>query len=159
MRAFVVLICMSDVFPTSPTLNTDQDVVSTAKAFTGATTLDLTDEETKVFLETTVSIVRKHQTVWKTLFPFDTIEQCMRLLDELEKELAYTLMERLNVVVRVDSAPVLEGGRPIIEFVGKMEGTSLHLYGQDHEKKAWEARKAKARGEDYLHQKDNYKSQ
>jgi hypothetical protein len=134
-------------------------MVSTAKDFAGATTLDLTDDETKVFLQTTVAIVRKHQAVWRTLFPFNNLEQCMNLLDELEKELAYTLMERLNVVVRVDGTPVFEGAAPVIEFIGKMEGTSLARYGQDHEKKTWEVQKAKERGEDFLGQKDNYRSQ
>ena len=149
---------MNDPFVTSPHLGTGQDVVSTAKQFTGATTLDLTDEEVKIFLETAVGITRKHQTVWRTLFPFDSIEQCMELCDKLEQELAYTMMERLDAVVRVDATPVFEGKGPIIEFVGKMAGTSLDKYGMDHEKKQWEVRKAEERGEDYLHQKDNYRS-
>lgn len=159
MGAFVVVMCMNSPFPTSPHLNTGQDTVSTAKDFTGLTTLDLTDEEVKIFLETTVKITKKHQTIWKTLFPFNSIEQCMELLDKLEQELAYTLMERLDVLVRIDGTPVFEGGAPIIELLGKMEGTSLAKYGQDHEKKTWEVQKAKERGEDFLGQKDNYRSQ
>lgn len=134
-------------------------MVSTAKAFAGATTLDLSDAETKTFLETTIGIVRKHQAVWRTLYPFDSIEQCMDLCDKLEQELAYTMMERLDVLVRVDATPVFEGGSPIVEYVGKMSGSSLAKYGQDHERKTWEVQKAEARGEDYLGQKDNYRSQ
>lgn len=150
---------MSKQYVTSPNLPTNRDVVSTAKQFAGATTLDLSDAETKIFLETTVRIVRKHQTVWKRMFPFKNLEECMNLLDELEKELAYTMMERLHVMVRVDGTPVFEGLPPIIEFLGKTEGTEFAKHGQDHERKEHEVKKAKERGEDYLGQKDNYRSQ
>lgn len=153
------LMDMNSPYPTSPNLPTGKDVVNTAKGFAGATTLDLTDEETKVFLETTVAITRNHQAKWRMLYPFKSIEQCMKLCDKLEQELAYTMMERLNVLVRVDATPVFEGNGPIIEYIGKMEGTSLARYGQDHEKKTWEVQKAQERGEDFLGQKDNYRSQ
>jgi hypothetical protein len=156
---FSGLIGMSQPYVTSPNLPTDRDVVSTAKDFAGATTLELTDEETKLFLEHTISIVNKHQTVWKTMFPFNSIEQCMELCDKLEQELAYTMAVELDVLVRVDATPVFEGQGPIVEYLGKMEGTSLDKYGQDHEKKTWEVQKAKERGEDFHHQKDNYRSQ
>lgn len=150
---------MNDPFVTSPNLPVDRDVVSTAKQFAGATTLELSDTETKKFLELTVRIVRKHQTVWRRMFPFDSLEQCMNLIDELEKELAYTMMTEMSIMVRVDGTPVLTGGRPVIEFLGKTEGTEFAIYGQDHERKRHEVLKAKERGEDYLGQKDNYRSQ
>lgn len=158
MRAFVVLIDMSKPYVTSPNLPTDRDVVGTAKGFVNATTTELNDDEAKKFLEITIGIVKKHQTIWKRLFPFDSLEQCVGLLDRLEQELTYTMMVEMNIMVRVDGTPIFAGGAPVIEFLGKTEGTPFAIYGMDHEKKEAEVRKAKDRGEDYLGQKDNYRS-
>lgn len=145
-------------YVTSPNLPTGKDTVSTAKEFSGAMTLDMTDDEIKRVLEITVSTVKKHQEQWKRIFPFDSIEQCADLLEELEKELAYKLME-LDVLVKIDGTPIFEGHPPIIEYLGRLDTSSIAKYGQDHEKKEWEVKKADARGEDYLGQKDNYRSQ
>ncbi len=150
---------MSNPFVTSPNLPTGKDTVGTVKEFSGAMTLDLTDDEIKKAMIITSSVVRKHQTIWKRKFPFDNLEQIADLLEELEKELGHRMMEELDVLVKVDSVPVFEGKAPVIEWLGKVEGTSLAKYGQDHEKKTWEVQKAKQRDEDYLGQKDKYRSQ
>jgi hypothetical protein len=150
---------MTNPFVTSPNLPTGKDTVSTAKQFSGAMTLDLTDDEIKKALEITVNIVRKHQTKWRLKYPFDSLEQVADLLEELEKELGHRLMEELDVLVKVDGTPVFEGLPPVIDWMGKLDTSSLAKYGQDHEKKTWEVQKAKDRGEDFLGQKDNYRSQ
>jgi hypothetical protein len=150
---------MSNPFVTSPNLPTGKDTVSTAKDFSGAMTLDLSDEEIKRALEITTSIVRKHQAVWRRKFPFDNLEQIADLLEELEKELSYKMMTELDVLVRVDGTPIFQGGHPVIEWMGKVQGSSLDKHGQDHERKEWEVKKARERDEDFLGQKDNYRSQ
>ena len=134
-------------------------MVSTAKQFSGAMTLEMTDDEIKRALQLTVGIVRKHQEQWKRKFPFDSLDQVADLLEELEKELAQTLMEEVDVLMRVDGTPVFVGQPPIIEYMGRLDTSGLAKYGQDHEKKEWEVKRADARGEDFLGQKDNYKSQ
>lgn len=133
--------------------------MSTAKQFSGAMTLEMTDDEIKKALQLTVGIVRKHQTQWKRKFPFDSLDQVADLIEELEKELAQTLMEEVDVLMRVDGTPVFAGQPPVIEYMGRLDTSSLAKYGQDHEKKTYEVQKAKDRGEDYLGQKDNYRSQ
>ena len=133
--------------------------MSTAKEFSGAMTLELTDDEIKKALKLTLGIVHKHQDIWRRKFPFDSIEQIADLLEALEKELSYTMATELDVLVRVDGTPVFVGGSPVIEWIGKLDTSSLAKYGQDHEKKTWEVQKADARGEDFLGQKDNYRSQ
>lgn len=153
------LIDMSNPYVTSPNLPTGRDVVSTAKDFSGAMTLDLSDDEIKRALKVCVSAVRKHQTMWRQKYPFDSIEQVADLLEELEKELAYKMMEEVDCLVRVDGTPVFVGQPPVIEWLGKVQGTSLDKYGQDHERKTYEVQKATERGEDYLGQKDYYRSQ
>jgi hypothetical protein len=122
-------------------------------------TLDLTDDEIKLALEVTVSTVRKHQDIWKRKYPFDNIEQVADLLHEFEKELSHRMMEAVDCLVRVDGTQVFEGQAPVVEWLGKVGGTNLAKYGQDHEKKQWEVQKASERGEDYLGQKDSYRSQ
>jgi hypothetical protein len=148
-----------DPFVTSPNLPVDRDMVSTAKEFSGAMTLELTDDEIKKALEITVGTVKKHQEKWRRKYPFDSIEQIADLLEELEKELSHKMVEELDVLVKVDGTPIFFGQPPVIEWMGKIDTSSLAKYGQDHEKKTWEVQKADARGEDYLGQKDNYRTQ
>lgn len=150
---------MNDPFVQSPNLSTGKDTVSTAKEFSGAMTLDLTDDEIKKALEITVGTVNKHQAKWRQKFPFDSLEQVSDLLEELQSELSYKMATELDVLVRVDGAPVFMGQAPVIEWLGKLDTSSLAKHGQDHEKKQWEVQKADERGEDYLGQKDNYRSQ
>jgi hypothetical protein len=159
LRAFVVVIDMSDPFVTSPNLPTDRDVVRTAKEFAGAMTLDLSDDEIKRALVLTTSVVHKHQTEWKKKYPFESLEQVADLLEELEKELAYKMLEEVECLVKVDGTPVFLGDPPVIEWLGKIDTSDLAKYGQDHERKTYEVRKADERGEDFLGQKDNYRSQ
>jgi len=150
---------MNDPFVTSPNLPTGKDTVSTAKEFSGAMTLDLSDDEIKKALEITVGTVRKHQEIWRRKFPFDNLEQIADLLEELEKELSHKLMEELDVLVKIDGTPLFYGQPPVIDWMGWLDTSSLAKYGQDHERKTWEVQKADERGEDFLGQKDNYRSQ
>lgn len=122
-------------------------------------TLDLSDDEIKRALEVCVTVVRKHQDVWKQKYPFTSMEQIADLLNELEKELAYKMMEEVECLVRVDGTPAFVGQPPVIEWLGKVDTSSLAKYGQDHERKTWEVQHAEARGESYLGEKDNYRSQ
>jgi hypothetical protein len=150
---------MSDPYVTSPNLPTDRDVVSTAKEFSGAMTLDLSDDEIKRAMEITKEVHSKHREIWIRKLPFDHIEQIADYLEEFEKELSYRMMTELEVLVRVDGTPCFQGSGPIIDWMGKLDTSSLAKYGQDHERKTYEVQKAKDRGEDYLGQKDNYRSQ
>lgn len=122
-------------------------------------TLDLSDDEIKRAVEITVGTHRKHQEKWIRKMPFQNIEQVVDLLEEFEKELQHRMMEELDVLVKVDGAPLFEGLPPQIDWMGKLDTSSLAKFGQDHERKTWEVQKAKARDEDYLGQKDNYRSQ
>jgi benzoyl-CoA reductase/2-hydroxyglutaryl-CoA dehydratase subunit BcrC/BadD/HgdB len=115
-------------------------------------TLELSDEEIARAVQVVVSVHRKHREIWIRKMPFDSIEQVADLLEEFEKEIAQRMMESVDCLVRVDGTPILEGHPPIVEWLGKIEGTSLAKYGQDHERKTWEVQKAQERNEDYLGQ-------
>lgn len=122
-------------------------------------TLDLSDEEIGRAMEITKQVHGKHRAIWIRKLPFDRIEQIADLLEEFEKELSERMMVELEVLVKVDGTPCFEGRGPVIDWMGKIDTSSLAKFGQDHERKTWEVQKAKERGEDYLHQKDNYRSQ
>jgi hypothetical protein len=144
---------MSDPYVTSPNLPTDRDVVSTAKEFSGAMTLDLSDDEIKRAMEITKEVHSKHREIWIRKLPFDHIEQIADYLEEFEKELAYRMMTELEVLVRVDGEPCFYGSGPIIDWMGKLDTSSLAKYGQDHEKKEFEVKRAVNRGEDFYGQR------
>lgn len=139
------------VRPNSPTLPTN-DIVTTAKDFSDAMTLDLNDDEIKTAMELVVQIRRRYVDRWQFM-SFDSIDHAIDELEKMRDEISTTLAERLGLLVTVDGSPILNGEAPIIEFIGKIEGTQFAKHGMDHEKKAWEVQKANERGEDWLGQK------
>lgn len=122
-------------------------------------TLDLSDDEIGRAMAITKEVHSKHREIWIRKLPFDHIEQIADYLEEFEKELSHRMMTELEVLVKVDGTPCFAGQGPIIDWMGKLDTSSLAKYGQDHERKTYEVKKAKERGEDYLGQKDNYRSQ
>lgn len=136
------------MIPNSPTDN----VVTNLTDFSNAMTLDLTDAEIKQFIELTLKIRSKYIERW-SLLDFNNIDHASAELEKFRDELATTLAERMGLLVTVDGAPVLFGESPIIEVIGKIEGTEFAQYGLDHERKSDEVRKATDRSEDWLGQK------
>jgi hypothetical protein len=138
MPLFSYLRVMSDPV-TSPQLPVeDRDLVATPKAFSNALTLELTDDEIARAVQLLIQVHRKHREIWRSKFPFDNLEQVAELIEEFEKELSHRMMETVDCIVRVDGTPLFEGKPLIVEWLGKVEGTSLAKYGQDHERKTWE---------------------
>lgn len=84
---------------------------------------------------------------------FSTRTATVANLDALRDEVLTRLSE-INILATVDVAPILNGEPPTVEIVGKVKGDSQHVYGLDHERKMYEVRKATARGEEYLGQKE-----
>jgi len=74
-------------------------------------------------------------------------------LSEMRDEILTKLMG-INIVAEVDIAPFYDGDPPTVEIIGKVKTDSIHKYGFDHEQKQYEVRKATARGEDYLGEKE-----
>lgn len=142
--------------PTSPNLPTNEGLANDAKTFSGSLTLDLTDDEIKTAWEIIQRIKFKYTQKFQRKFndPQNfTLDDVTRFADEFEDELKTTLAERCNILATVNVVPVLEG-RPLeIEIIGALPGGDMEKYGMDHEKKAWEVRRATERGEDYLGQK------
>lgn len=148
---------MSEFATTSPTLPTQDTVVRTQKQFSDALTQELTDEEIKQAMALILPLKEK----WRNRFigklahdPTLNLEKALEMLAEMSDEITYRLATELNVLATVDTTPLLEGKGPVIEWIGVLPGHSLNKDGFDHEKKAWEARKARDRGEDWLGQKE-----
>lgn len=134
--------------PTLPTTST----VSNVTDFSNAMTLDLNDDEIKIAGELILSIRAKYVGRWRYM-SFDSVDHAVSELEKMRDELSTTLAEKLGLLVSVDGSPILDGQPPVIEIIGKIEGTQFANFGMDHEKKAWEVKKATDRGEDYLGQK------
>lgn len=149
---------MQDQPVTSPELKTPSDVVKTEKAFSGAMTLDLTDKQIAQCMRIVQRVHGKHRKIFVQKFgrPGFTIDDALKAVSEFEDEIKTELAEKVNVLVTVDSVPLLEGQPMQIEWLGVLPGGSLHQYGQDHEQKEWEVKKANERGEDYLGQGKNH---
>lgn len=128
------------------------DVVTNLTDFSNAMTLDLNDDEIKIAGELVLSIRKRYVDKWRFM-SFTSFDQAANQLEMYRDEISTTLAERLGVLVTVDTAPVLDGEPPIVEFIGKIEGTQFATHGMDHEKKTHEVRKANSRGEDYYGQK------
>jgi len=135
-------------------LPTNDGIVKTAKEFSGALTLDLTDEEIARALKIVMRVKQKHQEIFRKKYPFDSLEQALELIANFEDEIKTELAERCNVLATIDTVPMLEGKPMNIEWIGKLPGDALYKYGMDHEKKEWEVKRANVRGEDYLGQKE-----
>jgi hypothetical protein len=137
----------------SPNMQVNQGIVRTPKAFSDGLTLDLTDDEIAQALRITLPIKNK----WHRIFvkklndpAFTTLEQAMKLCDQFEDELKTTLAEKMGLLVSVDVSPTFEGKPPIVDFLGALPGHYSEMYGTDHEKKAWEVKRANDKGEDFL---------
>ena len=140
---------------TSPQLPTDDGIVKSAKQFSDALSMDLTDEEIKKAFELTVKISNKWHEKFRLRFGggIFTPEEALEALDEFEEELKYELATRLDVYATVDATPVFEGEPPIVEFAGALPSHPIAKQGFDHDKKTWEVQHATARGEAYYGQK------
>lgn len=144
---------------TSPTLPTDDGIVTSAKQFSDGLTQDLNDDEIKRAFEMTVRITNKWQEKFRRQFgphAIFTVEDAMEALDKFEEELKYELATKLNVYATVDATPVFEGEGPIVEFAGALPSHPIARHGFDHEKKTWEVQHATARDEDYYGQKGKH---
>lgn len=73
-------------------------------------------------------------------------------LEALRDEVLTKLAD-IGILATVDPTPCFYGEPPVVEIVGKI-GDPGFKKEFDHEKKGWEVRKATARGEDYLGQKE-----
>jgi hypothetical protein len=142
---------------TSPALPTDEGVVRSVKEFSDTLTLDLTDAEIKAAFEIIIKVIQKWQGIFRAKIDpnsplsFGAVEEVMKAVDDFEDEIKTRLAESLNLLVSVDVMPVLEGtGYPTIVLEGALPSHSSAQYGMDHEKKAYEVKKAKERGEVFL---------
>lgn len=142
---------------TSPTLPTNEGSIITPKDFSGAMTFDLSDEEIKQGFELLMHLRHKWMTRFRAKFSdpstFD-LDTVLKDISEFEDEVKTRLAEELNILVTVNTTPILQGEPLEIEWIGKLPGDALYQYGFDHERKEWEVKRATVRGEDYLGQKD-----
>lgn len=144
------------VVPTSPELPTQDTRVHTAKEFSGALTLDLTDEEIARAYRIVVDIKRKWQDKFRRKFNEPTtfkLDDALKMVEQFEDELKTELAEKCQVLATVNTVPILEGQPLEIEWIGTLPGHASNRYGMDHEKKGYEVKKAVERGEDFLGQK------
>lgn len=143
---------MIDAPVNSPSLPTDEGIVKTPKEFSDALTLDLTDEEIQQALRIIIAVSSKWQEVFRSRLRHVnfTIEDAMKLVDQFEDELVYELATKLDVLAHVDVAGVFEGKPPVVELVGALPSHSSAKHGLDHERKEWEVKKAKDKGQDFL---------
>lgn len=136
----------------SPALAVDEGKVWTPKQFSDGLTLDLTDDEIKRAFEIIITVCRK----WRAQFAAKlrhgnfSVEEAMRLLDNMEDELVTRLAESMDLIATVDAAPVFEGQPPIVDLVGALPSHYSANYGFDHERKSWEVKRAKDLGQDFL---------
>jgi hypothetical protein len=141
--------------PTSPELDTPDANITSEKAFSGAMTLDLTDDQIKEALAIVVPIKERYRDRFIRMLgdPYMDLDHVLKVVEEMEDELKTTLAERCNILATVDSTPLLEGQPIRIEWLGVLPGHEVNRYGMDHERKAWEVRRANERNEDYLGQR------
>jgi hypothetical protein len=127
-------------------------IVKTPKEFSDALTVDLTDEQITQALKTLLPITRKWQDRFRAKFNVDNfrIEEAMKMIDQFEDELKYELATKCHLLARVDVEPVFNGESPTIEILGALPSHSSSIYGMDHEKKTYEAVKAKELNKDFL---------
>jgi hypothetical protein len=143
--------------PTSPDLPTGDDNITSAKKFSGAMTLDLTDAEIQAAMRIVNRVKQKYQEVFRRKFNDPstfTLDDVHKWVDQFEDEIKYELADKVNVLASVDTVPLLEGKPLSIEWLGVLPGGNLERYGMDHERKGWEVKRANQRGENYLGEKD-----
>jgi hypothetical protein len=142
--------------PTSPELPVrDTGLVQSAADFSGALTLDLTDDEIGKAFEICTSVKRKYEAIFRSKFRDTsfTLDEAMREVEKFEDEIKTRLAEEADVLATVNVLPVLEGKNIEIDWIGVLPSHSVNKYGMDHEKKEWEVKRATDRREDYLGQK------
>lgn len=109
---------------------------------------ELTDEESVAAVRIIARVQEKYRN------KANTVEN----LEELRDEVLYELMDKVSILAEFDPSPCFHGEPPVVEIKGKISTDAIHKHGFDHEKKEWEVRKAKERGEEYLGQKESAKS-
>jgi len=142
--------------PTSPELPTNKGLINDAKSFSGAFTLDLTDDQIAEAWRIVQRVRFKYQEKFRNKFndPQNfSMEDIEKYVDQFEDELKTRLAEGPGLLATVNILPVFNGQPIEIEFLGVIPGGDLDKYGMDHEKKEWEVKKATAQGEDFLGQK------
>ena len=142
--------------PTSPELPADSGLMRTEKQFSGAMTLDLTDDQIAAAIKIVHRVRSKHMEIFRRKFNDPSsfkLDDALKAIEHFEDELKTELAEKVNVLASVNTVPLLEGQPMEIEWLGVLPGGSLDKYGQDHERKTYEVKKATERGEDYLGQK------
>lgn len=73
---------------------------------------------------------------------------------EAMRDEALTRLANIGILATVDVAPVLNGEPPTVEILGRIHGTEQQVHGFDHSRKEWEVKRAIARGEEWLGQKE-----
>lgn len=143
---------MNNQTVTSPNMPVSDGLVHSAKQFSDALTLDLTDEEITHALQVTIPIRRKWQDKFRSKLRHGdfTVEDAMKLVDQFEQELHYELATKCHLLVSVDVTGVFEGQPPVIEFMGALPSHPSAKYGLDHERKEFEVKRSKDRSEDFL---------
>lgn len=141
--------------PTSPHLEANDGIIHSARDFSGALTLDLTDEEIARAVRIIGEVRVKYGNKFIAKFGREgfTLDGALEALSELEDEVKTRLAEEVSILATVDTVPILEGQPPVIEIIGSLPGSNIDQYGMDHEKKTWEVQRATARGEDFYGQK------
>lgn len=138
---------------TSPDLPTQDTLIRDAKHFSGTQTLDLTDDDIQAAWRIVQRIRHKYHEIFRRKFNDPTtidMDIVFKWIDQFEDEVKTTLAEHVDVLATVNVMPILEGQPLEIHWIGKMPGSNLAKFGMDHEKKAWEVKRATALGESYL---------
>lgn len=104
---------------------------------------DLTDIEAQNAFKTIVQITNRYSK------RANTVENLEMLRDEVLTRLA-----EQNILASFDPTPCFYGEPPTVTLEGKIAGDYIHKYGFDHEVKEYEVKKAHARNEDYLGEKE-----
>lgn len=123
----------------------DNQNITSAKAFSGAMTLEMSDAEIKTAYELLTRIKRRHTEYFQKKYPFHgwEMEDMLTLLSQFEDEVKTELAEKCNVLATVDTVPLLEGQPMAVELLGKLPGDYIHTHGMDHERKEWEVKRTR----------------
>lgn len=113
-------------------------VVTSAKEFSNNSMMELTDSEVQAALTAILRIQRKYE------HKFATEANLNAMADEIT-----TVMYEQGILVSFDPTPLFEGDAPHLEILGKVPGGDMDRYGFDHEKEAWEVKRANDEGESF----------
>lgn len=143
---------MSEINLTPPAVPESGGFVHSLKEFSDTLTLDLTDEEIAQTFKVLLEVITKWQNIFrsKMISSYKDAEDIIKDTDRFESEIKERL-ESLSILASVDVMPVIEGtGYPTIVLEGALPSHYSAKYGADHEKKTYEVRKAKEKGEVFL---------